>query len=72
MIKDYVGKIIIPYLQKKREELRLLPDIPALLLFDKFKAQSTTSLLQTLDDNNINVLLIFPSFIDRLHPLDKC
>ena len=69
-MKDYVGKIIIPYLQKKREELGLLPDQPALLLFDNFKAQCTTSLLQTLDDNNINVLLIPPNCTDRLQPLD--
>ena len=69
-MKDYVEKIIIPYLQKKKEELKLLPDHPALLLFDNFKAQCTTPLLQTLDNNNINVLLIPPNCTDRLQPLD--
>ena len=69
-MKDYVEKIIIPYIQKKREELNVLPDHRALLLFDNFKAQCTTPLLQILDNNDINVLLIPPNCTDRLQPLD--
>ena len=65
-MKDYVDKIIIPCIQKKREELNVLPDHRALLLFDHFKAQCTTPLLQILDNNDINVLLIPPNCTDRL------
>jgi len=69
-MKDYIHKIILPYVQKKREELMLSVDYPALVLFDSFKGQCTTELLTTLDNNNINVLLIPVNCTDCLQPLD--
>ena len=69
-MKDYIHNIILPYVTRKRDELKLTPDYPALILFDNFKAQCTSPLLQTLDDNNIVVLLIPPNCTDRLQPLD--
>ena len=66
----YIEKIIFPYLHKKREELKLNSDQPALLLFDNFKAQCTEAILKYLDSNNINVVLIPPNCTDRLQPLD--
>lgn len=68
-VKDYAEKIIIPYLKEKRR-IEAFTRSTCLLLFENFKAQCTTSLLQTLDDNNIDVLLISPNYIDRLQPLD--
>ena len=55
---DYINKIILPYVKSKREELKLSSHQPALLLCDNFKAQCTPTLLQSLDSDNINVLLI--------------
>ena len=69
-MKDYIHKIILPYVTKKRDDLKLSPDYPALIFFDNFKAQCTSSLLQILDDNNITVLLIPPNCTDRLQLLD--
>ena len=47
-MKDYIHKIILPYVQKKREELTLSVDYPALVLFDNFKGQCTTELLTNI------------------------
>ena len=69
-MKDYIHKIILPYVQKKRQELKLSCDYPALVLFDNFKGQCTTNILTTLDNNNINVLLIPANCTDCLQPLD--
>ena len=69
-MKDYVHKVILPYIANKTKELKLSLDHPALLIFDNFKAQCTSDLLQTLDKNNINVVLIPPNCTDRLQPLD--
>ena len=67
---SYFEKVIFPYLQKKKAELQLEPDHPALLLFDNFKAQCTENLLKLLDTINIYVVIIPANCTDRLQPLD--
>ena len=66
----YFEKVIFPYLSKKRDELNLSSDYPALLTFDHFKGQCTHDLLQLLDSNNIDVVIIPANCTDRLQPLD--
>ena len=56
-MQDYIDEIILPYIKKKREELKLALDHPALLLFDNFKAQCTEKILRHIDSYNIFVLL---------------
>ena len=46
--KDYIEKIIVPYLIKKRAELKLLNNQHALCIFDNFKGQLTDDGLQLL------------------------
>jgi len=69
-MKEYVTNIILPYDNGKRRALKLAREQPALLLFDNFKAQCTSSFLTLLDANNISVVMISPNCTDRLHPLD--
>ena len=40
-MKEYFEQIILPYINKKREDLKLVKNHPALLIFDNFKAQCT-------------------------------
>jgi len=65
--RDYIEKIILPYLRKKRNELKLSDTYPALMIFDNFKAQA---ILKLLDNNYISVVMIPPNCTDRLQPLD--
>ena len=44
-MKDYVDQIILPYIKRKRAELKLALNHASLLLFDNFKAQCTEQLL---------------------------
>ena len=67
---SYFKKVIFPYLQKKKAELQLESDHPALLLFNNFKAQCTEDILKILDTKNINVVIIPSNCTDRLKPLD--
>ena len=55
-MRDYIQKIVVPYIEKMRQTSRLADNYHALLLFDNFKAQCTQELLTLLDDNFINVL----------------
>ena len=67
---EYINEIILPYINEKRRDLKLSNEQPALLIFDNFKAQCTTSVLSLLDQYRINVALILPNCTDRLQPLD--
>ena len=64
-MKEYFEQIILPYINKKREDLKLVKNHPGLLIFDSFKAQCT-DLLTFLDDKNIHVVLIPTNCTDKL------
>jgi len=68
--RQYIINILLPYLRKKRAELKLLPNHRALVLFDNFKGECTPEMLKFLDENDISVVLIPPNCTDRLQPLD--
>ena len=62
--------ILLPYVSQKRAELGLSSDHRSLVVFDRFKGQCTEVVLKTLEDNNIDVLLVPANCTDRLQPLD--
>ena len=67
---SYFEKVIFPYLQEKKAELKLEPDHPALLLFDNFKAQCTEDILKLLDTKNIDVVII-PAIVCSRSPCGR-
>ena len=67
---DYVIKIIIPYVNKTRENLNLDLRHSALVIFDVFKGQCTKAVLQLLADNHILHVTVPNNCTDRLQPLD--
>lgn len=66
---QYIDAILLPYVKQKREELKR-PNHPCLVIFDRFKAQCTTTVLEVLEENNIFISLIPAHCTDRLQPLD--
>jgi len=67
---EYLRLIIIPYVEKTRSELKLDSSYPALVIFDVFKGQCTTAVLQMLKDHHILYVTIPNNCTDRLQPLD--
>ena len=65
-MKQYFEKIILPYVNEKRKELKLLSDHPTLLIF---KAQTTSSILKFLDSHNLDIVLVPANCTDWLQPL---
>ena len=57
-------------MNQKRKDLSLTTNHSCLVIFDKFKAQCTPTVLEVLDDNNILTVLVPANCIDRLQPLD--
>ena len=66
----YIEEVIVPFLEKKREQINVDEDQSALAIFDCFKGQLTAKVYKCLEDNNIQSVLIPPNCTDRLQPLD--
>ena len=49
-MKDYIVKILVPYIAKKRKELKLPSVHHALVIYDKFKGQCTPAVLELLEE----------------------
>ena len=67
---DYVNKILLPYIQETRCKLSLSCNHSALVIFDRFKGQCTSTVLQLLTENNIKIVVVPANLTDRLQPLD--
>ena len=69
-VMEYIKKIIIPFVEQKRKDLKLPPDQPALALFDVFKGQQTEEVATLLEENNILLVPIPANCTDHLQPMD--
>ena len=67
---QYLDEILLPYVKRKRKELGHPDDQTCLVIFDRFKAQCTATVLGVLEENNILVSLVPANCTDRLQPLD--
>ena len=69
-MESYVMKILIPFINKKKEELKLPQEQRALVIFDQFKGQLTDRFLKLLEQSNLSVVTIPAHCTDRLQPMD--
>ena len=67
---NYIDKIIVPFVERVREDLGLDKQQAALAIFDHFKGQLTESITQVLEKHNIQSVLVPACCTDRLQPLD--
>ena len=67
---DYLEKILFPYIDRKRQEVRVDPDYPALVLFDRFRGQCTEKIFTMLEAHHVFVAIVPANCTDRLQPLD--
>ena len=63
----YLQTILLPYIQQKHSELRLVNSHPALVIFDQFKAQTIEVFLE---ENFIYFVEVPAHCMDHLQPLD--
>ena len=69
-ITTSLQKVLFPYIESKRSQLKLAADAPALVIFDRFKAQCTVKILSMLRDAHIYIGIVPPHCTDWLQPLD--
>ena len=65
-MKRYIDKIIVPFVTKKRQELKLDPKSPAAAIFDNFCGQTTTDILSHLRSHAIMPIQLPASCTDKL------
>ena len=68
--EEYIRSVFFPYIDKKRTELGLPKNFPAVVLLDGFKGQTTEKIYQLLEANNIYTVSIPANCTDKLQPMD--
>lgn len=66
-MKRYIEKVIVPFISKKRESLKLNKDRA---VFDCFKGQTTPAIHALLENHNIITVKVPANCTDKLQPLD--
>ena len=66
----HVEKIILPYVQKRREDLGLPEYQNCILIFDVFKGQTTEKFLNFLEENHLAHVFVPPNLTHKFQPLD--
>ena len=67
---EHIEKIIVPYVNAKRDELRLNKDHKALLIFDVFKGQKTEGFLACLEKQNLVAVYVPANMTRYFQPPD--
>jgi len=67
---EYADKILIPYCDKKKEQLKMKQSQKSLAIFDVFAAHRVETFLDKLEDNNILVVFVPARCTGDLQPLD--
>ena len=66
----YIENIIVPFVDNKRELLKLKKSHPALAMIDCFRGQTTPGILDLLQENNIITVMVPINCTDKLQPID--
>ena len=66
----YLNKIIFPYIESKRQALKLPENAKALLIFDVFKGQTTSAVNDLLKKNDIIAIHVPNNHTNLFPPLD--
>ena len=69
MTIDYMQKIILPHISRKKE-MNLPVNQSLLCIFDNFKAQLTAQVLELQRNNHVETIFVLPNCTDQLQPLD--
>lgn len=65
-----IDKVIAPYVERKRKELKLAPTQKALLIWDVFKGQKTAKVSKKLASLNITIVSVPAHMTHFFQPLD--
>ena len=67
---EHIEKIVVPYVEKVREELNLETNQKALLIFDVFRGQKTQKYLDVLKAYDLVHVFVPANMTSHFQPLD--
>jgi hypothetical protein len=67
---EYVKNVIIPEVQRMKEEKGIAASTPALCILDVFKAHRVDQVVQLFNENNIKLVFVPANCTGELQPLD--
>ena len=69
-VKLYIEKIIVPFMQKEKDGLKLPNSQRALCIIEGFKVQCTRKVVKLLDHHGIDIVYVPANYTGELQPLD--
>ena len=69
-MNDYIDKVIIPYVNKVKDDCDLPLEHRALVIFDWFRGQITDEFTAKLSANQLIYITMPPNCTDLLQPMD--
>ena len=69
-MKQYIDKVIVPFVSEKRLKLELDLTFPVTAIFDNFRRQTTDVILSLLRSHNIVPIQLPANCTEKLQPLD--
>lgn len=67
---EWISHVLVPFLVKKREDLQIPPEQPALCILDLFRAHRVEEVIDALKENNIRVAFVPGGCTGEVQPLD--
>ena len=67
---QHISEIVIPYVEKMKEELGLPSDQKSLLIYDVFKGQTTERYKEFIQENDLVNVHVPPNLTQKFQPLD--
>ena len=66
----YIEKVLVPWAEQRKRDLRLPQSQKAIVVLDVFRAHSTTDVLNTLKENDFRIVFVPGNCTSELQPLD--
>lgn len=67
---EYIDKVIVPFVERVRDDLGKDKEQAALAIFDHFRGQLTANVTAALEKHNIHSAIVPATCTDRLQPMD--
>jgi len=67
---DYIKLVIVSYLDNMKKKLDLSPTHTGLVILDEFKGQTSSRVLNLLEECHLMYVIVPPNCTDHLEPLD--
>ena len=70
-MKKHIKRLIVPYMEKTKQDMKLPSSQRALCIMDNFSAQCTDGIIGPLESNGIDTVYFPAKCTGKLQPMDN-